>query len=180
MFLRNSFRQFCSANSSTKLKEIKCYFHKPDVKSFSLEKIKVIPDQLAVAKWIAPPGNPYGVPANNYSWGVWEKGILKHFTCYRMHSADGKLEKYRLDVIGALDIDEDQVVYRDLLLDCWIFTNNGEMQVKFEDEDEFMEIAKSGKLTEEQIQIVESAKNLLLKTPQTITNRIDEIIAGIE
>ena len=155
------------------MREVKQSVLKGSQQMFELERWRVMPGYSAVARWVAPEGNPYGIPPKSTSWGVWSMS-RPHLTAYRIHDPQGQLQRYRFDVIEDLAITNDQVFFQDLLLDATI---DGESRrVELQDEDEVEEAIRLGKLTEKQQAIISAMREALTKTPSTLTREVDALI----
>jgi len=131
-------------------------------------------NKSAVALWIAPENNEYGIKPGYKSWGVWTFS-LPYLTTYRIEDDKGNIIKYRFDIMNKLSIQNDFVSFNDLIIDCIIKINdNNKHIILFEDEEELENEIKNNKLTKEQIDIISSTKQLLkLHAVMVITNIIN-------
>ena len=165
-------RNYSTSANENSIKEIKCTLD-GNVQEFTLEKWRVVDQHSAVARWVARQGNTYGQRVNSTSWGVWSIQF-PNLTAYRLHDPDGNLIKYRFDVIDELEIHHDRVFFKDLLLDAVVDGNSKELI--FEDEDEVQEALKNNSLTEQQILIINSTKELLSKDTVSILRHVDNLV----
>lgn len=159
---------------SPNFKEIKVLLNGNTRQFENLEKWMISDNETAVAKWVAPDDNPFGLPGKSYSWGVWTNKFPQ-LTIYRIHKPAGDLIKYRFDVIENLIITQDFVSFNDLLLDGTIYPKDLN-KVILEDEDEVEEAVKENKLTNNQIQTIHQTRDFLLTHTSEITKHVDQLI----
>ncbi|PZC49292.1 MAG: putative RNA-binding protein, associated with RNAse of E/G family [Chloroflexi bacterium] len=149
---------------------------------FELERWLVRRD-LAVGRWLAETDNVFGLPAGSYSWGVWWVG--RPIGVYRLHAPDGELLRYRIDVVEAVEIEEDTIRYRDLLLDARLAPDEEEsagFTLHFEDEDEVAAALAAGTLSREQRWRIDWVRGVLESRSSEVRGWVDaaieEAIAG--
>lgn len=140
---------------------------------------------VAVGRWLAPDGNQFGIQPGSFSWGVWGSGVFGEVGAgaYRIHSSDGRLQRYRFDVLGGVHwnaTDEPGFVgvltFDDLLLDAFVHpevTADRDNTTTFEDEDELQEAQAAGKLSTAQLAIVEVARDALKYNSGSLTQAVD-------
>jgi hypothetical protein len=126
---------------------------------------------LIVGRWVAGNANPYGLPSDLVSWGVWWR--LRPYGIYRIHHADGQLYGYRADVLDRVEISTEGVRYRDLLLDAWVTPDR---KVFLEDEDEVAVASLSGQLSSRDQRRIARARLLLTQGWDRIETRVDSAI----
>ena len=144
---------------------------------FQLERWLVRPD-LVVGRWRARAENRFHVPAGAWSWGVWRPRLP--MGVYRLHGSDGRLWRYRIDVIEAVEIDEDTIRYRDLLLDARLAPEEEEsaaFTLRFEDEDEVAAALAAGKLSREQRWRIDWVRGVLEERSSEVRGWVDAAIA---
>ena len=143
---------------------------------FDLERWLVRPD-LVVGRWLAGPDNPFGLPADSYSWGVWRPRLP--IGVYRLHAPDGTLLRYRLDVVEDVEVGDGEVRYRDLLLDASLLPGPapGDYALRFEDEDEVAAAVAAGRLSRAQRWRIEWVRGVLAERPSEVRGWVDRVIA---
>ena len=130
-------------------------------------------ERLVVARWLAPPGNPYGIPAGTFSWGCWWRD--RSYGAYRIHRPDGSLRAYRLDAVERVRIGPQAVHYRDLLLDAWL-TPDGALRL--EDVEEVEEEIAAGRLSAHERRRIDCTRLIFERRGAQIVARIDAAIAA--
>lgn len=128
---------------------------------------------LIVGRWVAGQDNPYGLPSDLVSWGVWWR--LRPYGIYRIHYADGELYGYRADVLDRVEISPEGVCYRDLLLDAWVTPDH---KVYLEDEDEVAIASSSGHLSCRDQRRIARTQLLLIQGWDRIEARVDSAIGS--
>ncbi len=129
---------------------------------------------MAVGRWLATE-DAYGLKKGSYSWGVWWRD--ENLGIYRIHNPDHALRAYRIDVLSMQNLTDDQVHFRDLLLDAYVYPRDGgTCDVEFEDEDEVAAAVAAGHMTAAQHAICETAKQLLQNSPHDIVAKTDQAI----
>ena len=129
-------------------------------------------DEQIVGRWLSVEGNAFGMPAGGWSWGVWWTQRL--YGAYRMHDPDGTLRGYRIDAVSDVRISDNEVRYRDLLLDARI-TPDGE--VTLEDEDEAAQALAAKKLSLREQWALAWVRGVLESRPEVLVHEIDATIA---
>ncbi len=144
---------------------------------FDLERWLVRPD-LVVGRWLAGPDNPFGLPADSYSWGVWRPRLP--IGVYRLHAPDGTLLRYRLDVVEDVEVGDGEVRYRDLLLDASFLPGPapGDYALRFEDEDEVAAAVAAGRLSRAQRWRIAWVRGVLAERPSEVRGWVDRAIAA--
>ena len=149
---------------------------------FELEPWLVTP-QCFVGRWTAGPDNPFGARAGITSWGVWWR--TRPYGVYRIHEVDGALLLYRLDVVKDVRISAAGVQYRDLILDARFrlpddagLSDGGarKLDVRLEDEDELESVVRNGLLSAADQRRVRWTRELFLRRPERIADRVDAAI----
>lgn len=152
-------------------------------------------EAFVVGRWVAPLGNPYGLPEGSFSFGVWNL-LEQYYGSYRIHAPDGEIVSYRFDCVGNVVFERSgeasrvsnryhaRVSFEDLLLDAYVVrkapssrddTTNA-YEVRFEDEDELLAAIEEGELSEQQLEAVERFREEL-QAPGRIVSEIDRAIA---
>ncbi|MBA4179567.1 MAG: hypothetical protein C0506_03170 [Anaerolinea sp.] len=97
-------------------------------------------------------GTPIEVPPRSVSHGYfWAR---RPYNLYRMRMADGPLIAHRFDAVTNVIIREDEVSYRDLVLDWWVLPDGAIFE---EDHEEFDELRASGALAARDAETAEEA-----------------------
>lgn len=92
-----------------------------------------------VQKRVGPPRLPVEVPEGSVSYGYfWPR---RPFSIYRWMAPDGSLIAHRFDAVTDVHITADEVDYRDLILDWWVFPDGTLVE---EDRDELEEALAAG------------------------------------
>lgn len=158
--------------------------HKLDgsTERFELEPWLVTP-RCFVGRWTAGPDNPFVARAGITSWGVWWR--TRPYGVYRIHDVDGGLLFYRLDVVKDVRISVDGVHYRDLILDAQFRPHDDaglsdgsarRLEVRLEDEDELVSVVRNGLLSAADQRRVRWSRELFLRRPERIADRVDAAI----
>ena len=129
-------------------------------------------DDQAVGRWVAAEENAFGLPAQAWSWGVW--GTRRPYGAYRMHDPDGTLRGYRVDAVSDVRISDNEVRYRDLLLDARIMPDG---EVTLEDEDEAAQALAEKKLSLREQWALAWVRGVLESRPEVLVHQIDAAIA---
>lgn len=143
---------------------------------FELERWLVRPD-LVVGRWRATAENSFRVPAGAWSWGVWRPHLP--MGVYRLHGPDGSLWRYRIDVIEAVEIDEETIRYRDLLLDARLLREEEDSEaftLRFEDEDEVAAALAAGTLSRGQRWRIDWVRGVLEARSDEVRGWVDAAI----
>lgn len=142
------------------------------VEEFDIELCGVT-DRAVVGKYVAGQGDPYGMSEGSVSFGVWWHG--ENLGAYRVHSPDGKVLRYRFDVLDDLTISEGAVSFRDLLLDCAV--TPGSFDVELMDEDEVELACENGTLSAEQQHVVELCRARFVGDASALVDMVDVELA---
>ena len=136
-----------------------------------------------VGRWTAAPDDPFAARARITSWGVWWR--TRPYGVYRIHDVDGALLLYRLDVVKDVRISADGVHYRDLILDARFRPQDvagvgdgsaRKLEVWLEDEDELESVVRDGLLSAADQRRVRWTRELFLRRPERIADRVDAAI----
>jgi hypothetical protein len=125
------------------------------------------------------PAQKITLTPGSWSWGVWWQH--SPFGLYRMHRPDGSIQGYRVDVLENVRITDDEVYFRDLILDAWIqpiAECPGQFNVQLLDEEEVVEAKRNNELTEQQARRIDRARMLLTSYTyvQRLIARVDAAI----
>jgi hypothetical protein len=144
-------------------------------KRYELELWRFEPREAVVARWVAPPGNPYALPAGAVSWGVWPLAADALWGCYRIHGADGRVRAYRFDALERTSCDGLRVEYHDLLLDALV-APGAQPLVQWEDEDEVRDAMRAGALSAQQIARLNDFRALFTASAADVLREVDRLI----
>jgi hypothetical protein len=147
-------------------------------KRYELELWRFEPHEAVVARWVAPAGNPYALPAGVVSWGVWPLAADALWGCYRIHDVDGRVRAYRFDALERTSCDGSRVEYHDLLLDALV-SPGPHPRVRWEDEDEVGDAVRAGALSVEQIARLDRFRALLTTSAADVLREVDRLIGPV-
>lgn len=117
----------------------------------------------------AIPGTPVAVDPGSVSHGYfWTR---RPYNLYRMRRRDGSVIAHRFDAVTDVALGEDEVSYRDLVLDWWVQPDGTIFE---EDRDEFEELQAAGKLPAEDRRKAEEAARQIWSRYRHI---IDDVVA---
>ncbi|MBI1729152.1 DUF402 domain-containing protein [Candidatus Acetothermia bacterium] len=94
----------------------------------------------------------------------------RNYLIYKITLADGTLLGHRFDVCEKVQISR-EITWVDLLLDLWVEPSG---QIHILDEDEMHESQTRGLLTQDNLQIISSTKEHLLKKYRQIIEELEE------
>lgn len=114
-------------------------------------------------------GTPITIPPGSTSDGWFWKA--RPYNLYRMRAPGGQVLAHRFDAVSAVEIRDDSVTYRDLVLDWWVFDGSAIVE---EDRDELDDLLASGKLTRRDAQAANDAARVVLSRYRHI---LDEVAA---
>lgn len=143
---------------------------------FTTEGLLLSPRLAVVRFWFPEERRVSGLvlPQGGYTLGYF--WAYRHYLLYRFCGPDGALIAHRFDIIDRVRLRPDHVEYRDLALDIWV-RPAGETLV--EDEEEVAAYAASGRLTPDELALIERTKQLLLTRHHRITAEAAAITSSL-
>ena len=124
---------------------------------------------------VADPGSfnlPVAFPAGTVSHGYfWAR---RHYNVYRFHSPEGPLLAHRFDAVADVTISEDEVRYRDLVLDWWVLADG---QLIEEDRDELDALVSAGTFSARDQALAVSAARQVFSRYRHIIDEVEALEA---